>query len=516
MKIDKIKSVFKSDLPAGLVLFLVALPLCLGVASASTGDPSNVLPGIVSGIVGGFLVGLISGSSVGVSGPAAGLIIIVFTAIEILGYEGFLLAVVFAGIIQLIMGFLKLGIIGYYFPSAVIKGMLAAIGIILVLKELPHAMGNDVDLMGVFELNQAEGIKAFSQIQYALDHTMMGAMIISVTSLLLLLLFESSFMKKIALFTFLPGALFVVLVAILLNQLFVVYFPEYSLTGEHLVQLPIANSTHEFISFLKTPDFTQISNPTIYTTAFTIAIVASLETLLSVEATDKLDPYKRVTPNNRELGAQGIGNIVSGLIGGIPITQVIVRSSANINAGGKTKFSTIFHGVLLFMAVVLIPKYLNLIPRASLAAILIIIGYKLTKLGLFKTMFKLGWSQFLPFFVTILAVLFTDLLKGIFIGMAFSLYFILIKNYKNSHKLIKSSQENGIDLYKITLSEEVTFLNKGSITLTLNKLPNNCKVIIDASNSQDIDFDVLEAIHNFRNHAASLKNIEVETIGIDI
>lgn len=515
MNLNKLKSTLKSDIPAGLVVFLVALPLCLGVASASTGDPSNVLPGVIAGIIGGIIVGWLSGSSLGVSGPAAGLIIIVLTAIQTLGYEGFLLAVVFAGIIQILMGFLKLGVIGYYFPSSVIKGMLAAIGIILVLKEIPHAMGNDADFMGTFDFKQADGRNTFTEILYAIDHTLMGAVIISVISILLLLLFDRPFIKRISVFTFLPGALFVVVFGIVINQLFISNFPEYALFGEHLVQLPIANSPSEFISFLKYPDFTQISNPAIYGTAFTLAIVASLETLLSVEATDKLDPFKQVTPNNRELKAQGVGNLISGLIGGLPITQVIVRSSANINSGGKSKLSSIFHGILLLLAVILIPKYLNLIPRASLAAILLIVGYKLTKIDLFKKMFKLGWAQFLPFIVTIIAVIFTDLLKGIFIGMAFSFYFILIKNYKNSHKITKTNQDSGVPLYQIFLSEEVTFLNKGSITITLNKLPNNCKVIVDASNSTDIDYDVLEAIQDFRDHTAMLKNIEVITIGIE-
>ena len=514
MKKDNLLSNLKNDLPASIVVFLVALPLCLGVALASTQDPTKIFSGIIAGAVGGIIVGLLSGSALGVSGPAAGLIIIVLTAIEGLGFEGFLLAVVIAGIIQVIAGYLKAGVIGYYFPSSVIKGMLAAIGIILILKEIPHALGNDADFMGTLSFNQADGRNTYTEIVYAIRHTLLGALLITLISLAILILFDRPFMKKIGLFKFLPGALFVVLFGIVLNQIFVYFAPHLALQGEHLVQLPQANSVTEFFSFFTQPDFSQITNPAIYATAFTLAIVASLETLLSVEATDKLDPYKRTTPTNRELKAQGVGNIVAGLLGGLPVTQVIVRSSANISSGGKTKVSTIVHGIILLLAAIIIPKYLNFIPLASLAAILLLVGYKLSSISLYKTMYKLGWDQFLPFIITIVAIVFTDLLKGIFIGMFVAFYFILMKNYKNSHHLKKAKDASGSNVMHIKLSEEVTFLNKGSILLTLNKLEVDCKVIIDASHCNYIDYDVLEAIQNFKEHTAPLKNIQVETIGI--
>ncbi|MCG9910082.1 MAG: SulP family inorganic anion transporter [Flavobacteriales bacterium] len=505
---------FKSDLPAGLVVYLVALPLCLGVALASTGKPDYLFAGIIAGVVGGIVVGALSGSSLGVSGPAAGLVVIVLNAISTLGsFEAFLLAVVLAGAIQLIAGFVNAGIIGYYFPSSVIKGMLAAIGITLVLKEIPHALGYDEDFMGDEAFLQKDGHNTFTEIYHAFRYSSVGAIIISVVSIGLLLLFDRPFMKKIGLFKFLPGALFVVITGIVLNIIFGVVAPEWVMAGKHLVQLPVASSPSEFISFFRMPDFSAFSNPNVYVVAFTLAIIASLETLLSVEATDKLDPYKRNTPTNRELKAQGIGNMVSGLIGGLPVTQVIVRSSANIESGGKTKMATIIHGAILLLSAVFIPYYLNFIPLASLAAVLLMVGYKLSKVSLYKSMFKLGWDQFIPFVVTVVAILFTDLLKGIGIGMVVAIFFILRKNYKHSYSYKTETQLEG-EVITIRLSEEVTFLNKGSIQLTLDKLPNGCTVIIDGSKSKNIDYDVLEIIQDFKNHSAPNRGITVETIGI--
>lgn len=505
---------FKSDGPAGLVVYLVALPLCLGVALASTGRPDLLFSGIIAGFIGGMVVGAFSGSPLGVSGPAAGLVVIVLTALQTLGsYEALLLAIVLAGIFQLIAGFLKAGVIGYYFPSSVIKGMLAAIGITLILKEIPHAVGYDKDFMGDEGLIQADGHNTFTEIYYALKYNSIGAIIICAISIALLILFDMPFMKKVKLFKFLPGALFVVLSGILINYLFMQFAPHLALNGEHVVQLPVANSAEEFISFFKFPDFSALSNPQVYVVAITIAIVASLETLLCVEATDKLDPYKRTTPTNTELKAQGIGNIASGLIGGLPITQVIVRSSANIGAGGKTKLATITHGAILFLSALLIPRFLNLIPLASLAAILLMVGYKLSKVSLYKSMFKLGYEQFLPFIITIIAILASDLLKGIGVGMVFAIYFILRKNYKNSYHIKKSKTMEG-EVVTITLSEEMTFLNKASVQETLNHLPHNCKVIIDGAKSTNIDYDVLEIIQDFKLYNSKLKNITVETINI--
>lgn len=504
----------KNDLPSGLVVYLVALPLCLGVALASTGRADLLFSGIIAGVVGGIVIGLLSGSALGVSGPAAGLVVIVLTAIETLGsFEAFLLAVFFAGVIQLIAGFLKAGIIGYYFPSSVIKGMLTAIGITLILKEIPHAFGYDEDFMGDESFFQKDGHNTISELYYAVRYSSAGAIIISLVSLALLILFDRPFMKKIQLFKFLPGALFVVLIGILLNSIFGGIVPDLQMTDKHLVQLPVATNISEFFSFFKSPDFTAISNPDVYVVAVTLAIVASLETLLSVEATDKLDPLKRNTPTNRELKAQGVGNMVSGLLGGLPVTQVIVRSSANINSGGKTKMSTIIHGAILLLSAILIPRYLNLIPLASLAVILLMVGYKLAKPSLFKGMYALGWDQFIPFIVTVLAILGTDLLKGIGIGMVVAIYFILRKNYKNSYHY-KAEKKQDRETVTITLSEEVTFLNKGSIQLTLSHVPDNSELIIDGRQSRNIDYDVLEIIQDFKNFTASEKNIKVVTLNI--
>jgi len=499
----------KSDFPAGLVVYLVALPLCLGVALASTGRADLLFSGIIAGAVGGIVIGMLSGSALGVSGPAAGLVVIVLNGIKTLeSFEVFLLAVFFAGAIQMIAGFLKAGIIGYYFPSSVIKGMLTAIGITLILKEIPHVFGYDEDFMGDESFIQDDGHNTFSEIYYAVRYSSAGAIIISVVSFALLILFDRPFMKKIQLFKFLPGALFVVLTGILINTLLGISTSGMVMDGKHLVQLPVASTAREFFSFFKFPDFSAIGNPQVYLIAFTIAIVASLETLLSVEATDKLDPHKRNTPTNRELKAQGVGNMISGLIGGLPITQVIVRSSANINSGGKTKLATIIHGAILLLSVILIPVYLNLIPLASLAVILLMVGYKLAKPSLFKNMYRLGLDQFLPFIVTVLAILATDLLKGIAIGMAVAIYFILRKNYQHSYHIKKERLNEG-EVITLTLSEEVTFLNKGSIQLRLFQCPENSHVIVDGSKSTNIDYDVLEVIHDFKNTAA-LKNIKLE------
>jgi MFS superfamily sulfate permease-like transporter len=504
----------KTDIPAGVVVYLVALPLCLGIALASTNRPDLLFAGVIAGIVGGIVVGSFSGSSLGVSGPAAGLVVIVLTALKDLGsFEALLLAIVLAGIIQLIGGFLRVGIIGHYFPSSVIKGMLAAIGITLVLKEIPHALGYDEDFIGDFALEQKDGHNTFNEIYYAFKYSSAGAIIISVVSLALLVLFELRFMKKFQLFKFLPGALFVVLAGILMNYLFIENAPEMALAGKHMVQLPVAHNAEEFIGFFRFPDFNSLNNPHVYTVAITLAVVASLETLLCVEATDKLDPLKRITPTNRELRAQGIGNIVSGMIGGLPITQVIVRSSANINAGGKTKAAAITHGVILLLSALLIPGFLNLVPLASLADILFVVGFKLTRPVLYKSMYTLGFEQFIPFVATIVGILLTDLLKGIGIGMAFAIFFILKKSYQNSYYYKKERIENK-DVISIRLCEEVTFLNKASILKKLNEVPENSRVIIDGSRSDDIDYDVMEVIQHFQDVTAVNKNITVEIQGI--
>lgn len=501
----------KYDFPAGLVVFLVALPLCLGIALAS-GAP--LFSGIIAGMVGGIVVAFASGSALSVSGPAAGLTVIVLNAIAQLGsYEVFLLAVALAGLIQIAFGYLKAGIIAHYFPSSVIKGMLAAIGIILILKQLPHAIGFDRDNEGDENFAQPDGQNTFSEISNAFDFIHPGAIIIAVISLFVLIMWERPFLKKYTFFKIVPGALLVVILGIVINEWFKATGSKLYLSGDKLVQLPVANSGKEFINQFTLPDFTALGNYKVYVVALTIAIIASLESMLSIEAADKLDLYKRNTPRNRELKAQGIGNLISGLIGGLPLTAVIVRSSANVNAGGKTKLSAIIHGVFLLLSVIVLATVLNKIPLACLAALLLMVGYKLTKISLFKSMYKLGWEQFIPFIVTVIAIQFSDLLRGIGIGMAVSFFFILRNNYKiASFKHIEDEDKKG-DKITIQLAEDVSFLNKGSIALTLRGLPDNSHVIIDGSNSQYIDIDVLEIIHDFKNTAV-LKNIKLELLNI--
>jgi MFS superfamily sulfate permease-like transporter len=483
----------KYDLPAGIVVFLVALPLCLGIAFAS-GAP--LFSGIIAGIVGGVVVGLASGSAVSVSGPAAGLTVIVLGAIADLGgYDTFLLAVVIAGILQLIFGFLNAGIIALYFPSNVIKGMLAAIGIILIRKQILTAVGYKANAEGGF-----------------FSHFHSGALIISGVSLVILILWEQPFLKKFKFFTLVPAALFVVAIGVALNTWFASAFPHLYLGGDNLVALPVTSSPDQIIHHLTIPDFSQLGNYKVYLVAATIAIVASLESLLSIEAADKLDPFKRTTPPNRELKAQGLGNIFSGMIGGLPLTAVIVRSSANVNAGARTKMSSFFHGLLLLASVLALASVLNKIPLACLAALLLVIGYKLAKIPLFVSMYKQGWEQFLPFIVTIVAIQFSDLLKGIGVGMAVAIFFILRNNYKRATFISTEKKQQG-EVIRIELAEEVSFLNKGSISNTLAGLPENSKVVIDGSKSHTIDVDVIEMIHDFKRTAV-LKNIELGLIGI--
>lgn len=498
----------KNDLPASLVVFLVAMPLCLGIALAS-GAP--LFSGLIAGIIGGTVVALMSGSPLGVSGPAAGLAAIVITAIpELGGFEIFLLAVVVAGVIQLILGLVKAGIIGYYFPSSVIKGMLSAIGIIIILKQIPHAFGYDKDPEGDLAFVQSDGQNTFSELINMIDFISPGAVLIAVLSLAILILWDRPFMKKISLFNIVQGPLVVVILGIVLNL--VLEGTSLMISKDHLVKIPVANSFDGFLGQFTTPDFSQWNNPKVYLIAATMAIVASLETLLCVEATDKLDPEKRITPTNRELLAQGTGNIISGFIGGLPITQVIVRSSANIQSGGKTKASAFFHGVLLLVSVVTIPTLLNLIPLASLAAILFVVGFKLAKPSVFKQMYKMGTAQFVPFIVTILGIVFTDLLMGIGLGLAVAIFYILFNNFKTPYHFDPSAYKKG-DPVVIELAEEVSFLNKGSIMQTLNHLPDGCTVTLDGKKTKYIHPDILEIIDDFKQNAVG-RDITVNTIGI--
>lgn len=498
----------KNDLPASVVVFFVALPLCLGIALAS-GAP--LFSGLIAGIVGGVVVGALSGSQLGVSGPAAGLAAIVLTAIGTLGgFENFLVAVVLGGIIQILFGVLKGGIIAYYFPSSVIKGMLTGIGIIIILKQIPHFFGYDADPEGDQAFFQLDGENTFSEILVALNNISPGATLIAVVALAILILWDKVLTKRSKIFQLIQGPL----VAVVLGILYFTFTQgkaTWGISDEHLVQVPVLESFANFGSLFQFPNFSVIGNTEIWVTAFTIALVASLETLLCVEATDKLDPYKRITPANRELFAQGVGNSISGLLGGLPITQVIVRSSANIQSGGRTKLSAIIHGLLLFISVMLIPKLLNMIPLSVLAAVLFVVGYKLAKPTLFKTMYQLGWKQFVPFIVTVVGLVFTDLLIGIALGLAVGIVVILIKSYQNSHFLHIEDQGNGQNMIKMTLAEEVTFINKGAILKELDQLPENSYLELDVRKTRYLDNDIIEILEDFSDKAKS-KNINIKLV----
>lgn len=498
----------KSDLPASIVVFFVALPLCLGIALAS-GAP--LFSGLIAGIIGGIVVGGLSGSKIGVSGPAAGLAAIVLTAIGTLGgFQNFLLAVVIGGIIQIVFGLLKAGVIGYYFPSSVIKGMLTGIGIIIILKQIPHFFGYDSDPEGDFAFFQVDGENTFSEIFKTINNINLGATIVAIIGLTILLLWDKVLSKKGKIFQIIQGPL----VAVVVGILYFVFTKEnesLQISAKHLVKVPIPEDAASFFAQFSFPNFAAIGNPDIWIVAFTIALVASLETLLCVEATDKLDPDKNVTPTNQELIAQGAGNIISGLIGGLPITQVIVRSSANIQSGAKSKLSAIIHGLLLLISVILIPTLLNMIPLSVLAAILFIVGFKLAKPSLFKKMYNLGWKQSIPFFVTVFGIVFTDLLIGIGLGLAVGIVVILLKSYQNSHFLHIEDNSNGRHKIKMTLAEEVTFFNKGAILKELDNLPRDTYLELDLLKTRYLDNDIIEILEDFSIKAKE-RNIDIKLV----
>lgn len=503
-------SKLKNDLPASIVVFLVALPLCLGIALAS-GAP--LFSGIIAGVVGGIVVASISGSALGVSGPAAGLISIVSGAIVSLGsYEVFLYGVIIAGVFQIILGILKAGVIGYYFPNSVIKGMLSGIGVIIVLKQIPHLFGYDKDPEGDFSFFQQDGHNTISELGYMFEAVTPGVIIITVISLIILILWERPFIKKLSFTKIVPGPLVVVITGIVLN-IFFKGMSSLEIEAEHLVSIPVADSLSGFFGQFSRPDFSQFANIQVYIVGLTIAVVASLETLLSVEATDKLDPQKRVTPTNRELVAQGVGNMVSGFIGGLPITQVIVRSSANIQSGGQTKASAIIHGSLLLICALTIPNILNMIPVTSLACVLLVIGYKLAKPAIFFDIYNKGLSQFIPYIITILGIVFTNLLYGIGLGLVVAFMQILWINFKTPYHYDPDSAVEG-EPVKIELSEDVSFLNKAGILHTLNLLKNGTHVIIDTTRTQSIHYDVIEILDDF-NQNSKTRDIKVEFIGLE-
>ncbi|MEE2935317.1 MAG: SulP family inorganic anion transporter [Planctomycetota bacterium] len=604
---------WKTDVPSGLIVFLVAIPLCLGIALAS-GAPA--LSGVIAGIVGGLVVTLFSNSALGVSGPAAGLVAIVLPAIQYLGFQNFLLAVVLGGVIQFLLGCFKAGTIGYYFPTAVIKGMLVAIGLIIILKQIPHAFGYDKDYEGDLAFVQSDGYNTFSELTHAMQASKPAAIIISIVCLGILILWETRLIKQFPFSKIIQGPLVAVLAGILLGLGFS-SVDSMRLSTDHLVSLPDGTPTARIevvvtgdeqkadsqadaaalqtskatplsgdvfavnVEQIDSPNASIVEGPAngqvalnkdgtftytpnddftgkdsflyqyekavsltfphfkpseinaeetsvsadgsktagmtsfqaivaIFITALTLAIVASLESLLCAEATDKLDPQRRQTDLNRELRAQGIGNFVSGLIGGLPVTQVIVRSSTNIQSGAQSRLAAFVHGLFLIVCVVTIPSVLNLIPLASLAAILFIVGYKLAHPSKFIAMYKLGWHQFLPFMITISAILFTDLLRGIGIGLVASIFFILRSNYVKSFWM-SAMEEDGVTVHRMTLAESVFFLNKGDIQAALLKIQPGSKLVIDGSDSVHIDQDVIDLFNDFETNA-EFQNIEVQRI----
>ena len=498
----------KSDFASGLVVFLVALPLCLGIAMAS-GAP--LFSGIIAGIIGGIVVGYLSKSHLSVSGPAAGLTAIVLTAITDLGaFDVFLTAVFIAGFIQLALGYIKAGSISNYFPTNVIEGMLAGIGIIIIMKQLPHAFGYDSDFEGDQSFLQLNGSDTLSSLLGIFNYIQFGSIIITILSLLILIAWDKiPFLKKLKL---IPGALVAVIVGVILNEIFTATQSPLVIAKEHLVSLPVPTSFEEFKTIIVTPNFSGITNPKVWVVAFTIAIVASIETLLSIEAADRMDAQKRYTDTNVELKAQGIGNMISSLLGGLPLTSVIVRTSANSNSGAKSKMSTIIHGFLLLISVVTIPLVLNKIPLATLAAILLLVGYKLAKPATFKHFWEKGKYQFVPFIATLLAIVFTDLLKGVALGIVISIIFVLKGNLKRAYSFRKEEYADG-DVIHIDLAQEVSFLNKAAIKLTLKDIPQNSKVVIDAKDTVYIAHDILDLIHEFKTTRAIDENIKVKLKG---
>lgn len=489
------------DLPASIVVFLVALPLCLGIALAS-GAP--LFSGIIAGVVGGVVVGSLSRSPLSVSGPAAGLASIVLIAIQDLNsFPVFLCSVVLAGLLQILLGYLRAGVIGHFVPIAVIKGMLAAIGLILILKQIPHAVGYDADFEGDESFFQPDGENTFSDIIQAWNFLTPGAIVVTLVSLLILILWDRPAVKQNRIMKLIPGPLLVVLIGILLNAVFISFFQAYQIMPSHLVSFPEISQTTGLASLFTFPDISQLNNLKVYTVAITLALVASLETLLSIEAADKLDPYKRITPLNHELKSQGVANVISGFLGGLPITSVIVRTSANVAAGAKSKLSAIAHGILLGGAVLLFPKFLELIPLSCLAAILLMVGYKLTSLTVVKDIYAKGITQFLPFVVTIIAILFSDLLIGVFVGLLVSLFFVVKSNFKSAVFIMNDGNN-----FILKFTKDVSFLNKSSLRIALEKIPPGSSLLIDGANAEFIDQDIIVILEDYRNEAVA-KNISL-------
>ncbi|MCC7030535.1 MAG: SulP family inorganic anion transporter [Chitinophagaceae bacterium] len=517
-KKNSLFSSVKTDIPAGIVVFLVALPLCLGISLAS-GAP--FFSGIISGIIGGIVIGVLSGSKLSVSGPAAGLAALVLAAIHNIGdFRLFLCAVLIAGILQILMSIARLGGIANYFPSSVIKGMLTSIGILIIAKQIPHALGYDKNEQG--HLTELLPFGDIHEIFQPLQHIDLGVFMICLVAIIIMLIWDRPFIKSR--FKFIPGALVAVLVSVIISEILKATNSPFLIEHDHLVNIKAAGSASEFFSFFTLPDFNGFMNGKVIITGIMIAIIASLETLLSIEAVDNLDPERNVTNTNRELLAQGIGNSLAGLIGGLPITSVIVRSSANIHAGGKSKLSAIFHGFLLLVCIITIPMLLNRIPLSALAAILLLTGYKLCKISVFRQIIGNGKYQYIPFFVTVAVILAIDLfgiiaavkgeglLIGVVAGLTAAFGAILHGNLKNSYYFHRSRHHDD-EIITVRLAEEVSFLNKASIRETLDHIPENSTVVIDATKTHYIDFDVLELIKEFRDIKAPLKNIKNTLLG---
>ena len=499
-------SSFSKDFAAGLVVFLVALPLCLGIALAS-GAP--MVAGLVSGVVGGLLVAWLSGSHTSVSGPAAGLVAVVLAQVATLkSYEAFLVAVMLAGVLQILLGVMRAGFISAFFPSNVIKGLLAAIGVIVILKQIPHAIGHDADPEGEMGFFQPDGKNTISELFSSLFNFEPGAMTVGLVSLVILFAWDRSRLKK----SLIPAPLVVVLLGVAVNMMLKAAGSPWAIGASHLVQVPTAASLGEFLQALPSPDFKALGNPAVFMAAVTLAVVASLETLLNLEAVDKLDPRKRVSPPNRELLAQGAGNIVAGFFGGLPVTSVIVRSSVNINAGAASRLSAFIHGVMLFLLVLFAPRWLNEIPLASLAAVLLVTGLKLASPALFRQMWSEGRSQFLPFIVTVAAIVFTDLLVGIIVGLATSLGFILHSNYRRPLRRFMERHVGG-EVLRIEFSSQVSFLNRAVLEQALNSVPHHGHVVLDARNTDYIDPDILDLIEDFRLKTAPARNLKLSLVG---
>ncbi len=505
----KIESTWGSDLPAGLVVFLVALPLCLGIATASGATP---LAGIIAGALGGILVGAISKSPLSVSGPAAGLVAIVLTALESLKaapnpYQAFQVALIIAGALQVVMGLLRLGAIANFVPNSVIKGMLAGIGVVIILKQIPHALGWDKEYEGDFGFISKFG-NTFSDIAKAVVTITPTALVIFLIGVVIIYFWESKPMKTQTWTKYVPGPLVAVVVGAIINTLLASSNPSLALKPEdlHLVKLP---GTSELTSALTFPDWGAVAMPAVWVTAGILAVVASLETLLSIDAADKLDDQRRATPTNRELVAQGVGNGVSGLLGGLPLTSVVVRTSANAYSGGKSKKSSIFHGVLLAVAAISIPTLLNTIPLAVLASVLIMVGWKLTKPSVIKKVFDDGYDQFVPFILTLLGVVFTDLLKGVVIGLLAGLVYSIRANHHKAFTLV-----NDGNLWLLRFNKDITFTNKVGLRSALDTVPDNVTLVINATKADFVDHDILDMVKDF-SESGKYRGIEVELTDVE-